>query len=50
MSFLVPVIVFGICYAMSGGDWARAAILAVLALIGLAFVGLIVSGLKSLFS
>ena len=50
MAFFVPIVVFGLCYMFSDGDWSMAAILSVLALIALSFVGLIVSGLKSLFT
>lgn len=48
VALLLPVAVFGICYAIAGGDAPRAALMTVVAMVGLAILGLLVSGVRGL--
>ncbi|MEM1271235.1 MAG: hypothetical protein AAF752_01275 [Bacteroidota bacterium] len=47
-ALVLPLVVFGICYAISGGDLGRAGILTIVTMLGLAIVGLLVSGVRGL--
>ncbi len=49
LSFVVPLAVFGICYLLAD-SLNEAAILTVIALVAISIVGVIASGLKSLFN
>ena len=48
VAMFIPLVVFGICYAITGGDLPRAAILAMISMIAIGTLGLLVSGIKGL--
>lgn len=47
--FLVPVVIFGICYVIAGGDIARTAVLTFIGMFALGLVAILLSGVRSTF-
>jgi len=48
--FLVPAVVFGICYAMFGGDLDKTAVMSMIIMLILGLLAIVLSGFKSIFS
>ena len=45
---VVPFLIFGICIPVTGGDFAKAAILTVIIMVVIAILGLVYSGVRGL--
>jgi hypothetical protein len=45
---IVPFVVFGVCIPITGGDYAKAAILTVIIMAVIAIIGLVYSGVRGL--
>lgn len=47
-AIIIPFVVFGICVPITGGDYAKAAILTVIIMAVIAIIGLVYSGVRGL--